>query len=105
MRKNKRHGPIPVEICLEYLQLADKYHFDKLRDLITEEFVNNEDDYAVKALIESSLVSESVKLTVLDKKVEKVHFELDKERRERTAIETKLGDYGHKRFRRPLSDK
>lgn len=84
--------------------MADKYEFPGLRNLVTDEFVNNEDPNATKALLESALISEHVKLTVLDKKVEKVHFELDKERRERTAIETKLGDYGNKRFRRVLSD-
>ncbi|WAR21461.1 hypothetical protein MAR_015435 [Mya arenaria] len=104
MKKGKKPGSLPVEISLEYLHLADKYDFPGLRNLVTDEFVNNEDSNATKMLLESSLISENVKLTVLDKKVEKVHFELDKERRERTAIETKLGDYGNRRFRRPLQD-
>ncbi|XP_045188555.1 protein roadkill-like [Mercenaria mercenaria] len=103
MKKGKKPGSIPVDISLEYLHMADKYEFPGLRKLVTDEFVNNEDPNATKSLMESTLISEHMKLTVLDKKVEKVHFELDRERRERTAIETKLGDYGHKRIgRRPL---
>ncbi|XP_060574580.1 uncharacterized protein LOC132732203 [Ruditapes philippinarum] len=106
MRKGKKRGEcIPVDISLEYLHMADKYEFPGLRNLVTDEFVNNEDPKAMATLLESSLISEHVKLNVLDKKVEKVHFELDKERRERTAIETKLGDYGQRRVgRRPLYD-
>lgn len=105
MRRGKKHGSLPVEISLEYLHLADKYDFASLRNLVTDEFVNNEDPNATKCLLESGLISENVKLNVLDKKVEKVHFELEKERRERTAIETKLGDYGHRRVRHgPLQD-
>ncbi|KAH3787274.1 uncharacterized protein LOC127843269 [Dreissena polymorpha] len=104
MRRGKKPGALPVEISLEYLHLADKYDFPGLKNLVTDEFVNSEDPSATKSLLESELISEHVKLTVLDKKVEKVHFELDKERRERTAIETKLTDYGNKRFRRPLPD-
>lgn len=104
LRKGKKHGQLPVEISLEYLHLADKYEFPGLRHLVTDEFVYNEDQYCTKALLESTLISEHVKLMVLDKKVEKVHVELEKERRERTSIETKLGDYGNRRFRKPLMD-
>ena len=106
MRKGKKRGEsIPVDISLEYLHMADKYEFPGLRNLVTDEFVSNEDPSAMSTLLESSLISEHVKLNVLDKKVEKVHFELDKERRERTAIETKLGDYNQRRVgRRPLYD-
>ena len=104
LRKGKKHGQLPVEISLEYLHLADKYEFPGLRNLVTDEFVYNEDPYGTKALLESTLISEHVKLMVLDKKVEKVHVDLEKERRERTSIETKLGDYGNRRFRKPLMD-
>lgn len=103
MKKGRKPGTVPVEISLEYLHMADKYEFPGLRNLVIDEFVNNEDPNATKSLLESTVISEHVKLTVLDKKVEKVHFELDKELRERTAIETKLKDYGNKRVgRRPL---
>jgi len=104
LRRGKKQGSLPVETSLEYLSLADKYEFPGLRNLVIDEFINKEDSNATKFLLESSLISEQVKLSVLDRKVEKVHFELDRERRERTAIETKLDDYGNKRFRRPLQD-
>ena len=104
LRKGKRHGQLPVEISLEYLHLADKYEFPALRNFVTDEFVHNDDPYSTKVLLESKLISEHVKLMVLDKKVERVHVDLEKERRERTSIETKLGDYGNRRFRKPLLD-
>lgn len=104
LRRGKKHGQLPVEISLEYLHIADKYEFPGLRNLVTDEFVYSEDQYSTKALLESTLISEHVKLMVLDKKVEKVHVDLEKERRERTSIETKLGDYGNRRFRKPLMD-
>ena len=66
--------------------------------------MHNDDPYSTKVLLESKLISEHVKLMVLDKKVERVHVDLEKERRERTSIETKLGDYGNRRFRKPLLD-
>ena len=103
-RKGKRPGSLPVEISLEYLQMADKYNLPALRTQVTDELVSNEDPNATRMLLQSTVISENVKLMVLDKKVEKVHFELDKERRERTAIETRLGDYGNRRIRRHLQN-
>ena len=104
LRKGKKHGILPVEISLEYLHIADKYEFPALRNLVTDQFVLNEDPYSTKVLLESTLLSEHVKLMVLDKKVEKVHVELEKERRERTSIETKLGNYDNRKYRKPLPE-
>jgi len=89
LRKRHHVGSIPEEVNEEYLILADKYSIRPLLQLCIEEYVANPDIVATKSATTSDKLSENVKLLILQKKLSKLNYHLEKERRYKSDAETK----------------
>lgn len=81
MRKGKRSGSVPIDVCIQYLIVADKHKFKDLLEMCMEECVSNDNPFTNKNISESSSLSEGVKVHILERKLDKVNMILAKERR------------------------
>ncbi|XP_052249576.1 uncharacterized protein LOC127857199 [Dreissena polymorpha] len=87
LRKDHHIGGIQAEINEEYLLLADRYKIQKLLNLCIEEFVANPDISTAKSAVNSETISEKVKLLILQKKLAKLTYHLEKERRYKSEVQ------------------
>lgn len=90
LRKEYHLGNIPPDINEDYLILADRYSFEGLLHMCVEEYVHSPTQDIHKSVINSDVVSEGVKLLILERKLVRLNRALDKERRYRFDAENKL---------------
>ncbi|XP_045188556.2 uncharacterized protein LOC123546395 [Mercenaria mercenaria] len=97
LRKEYRLGHMPSEINEEYLILADRYHFDPMLLMCVDEFVHYPEQDMTKSFVNSETVSEGVKLMILERKLARLNNALEKERRYKTNVESKLDTMSQKK--------
>ncbi|XP_052772840.1 uncharacterized protein LOC128211808 isoform X1 [Mya arenaria] len=87
LRRDHHVGGILADINEEYLLLADRYNIRPLLQMCIEEYVANPDISNAKMAAHSDALSEKVKLLILQKKLAKLNYHLEKERRYRSEAE------------------
>ncbi|KAL4231776.1 hypothetical protein ACF0H5_009352 [Mactra antiquata] len=92
LRKEYHLGHIPAEINEEYLILADRYNFDTLLSMCTDEYMNcsSQDSCSAKNLMNIETVSERVKLMILKRKLSRLNLALEREKKFRNEAENEL---------------
>ncbi|KAH3707784.1 hypothetical protein DPMN_067200 [Dreissena polymorpha] len=86
LRQDHHFGGIQLEIKEEHLLLADIYNIQKLLNLCIEKFVSNPDISTSMRAVTSETISEKVKLRILQKKLAKLTYHLEKERRYKSEV-------------------
>ena len=87
---------LPGDVTLDFLVLADRHELNELEVMCVDEYVMSGDD-VMESVANLHELSERLKLLVLQKKLARLSAALDKEKKYKTNVETKLTDVAPQR--------
>lgn len=98
LRREHKLGKMPGDTNEEYLVIADRYRFDTLLSMCIDEYVYCSNQELTKTMVNLETVSESVKLMILQRKLERLNSALEQERRYKHTVECNLDNMSPKKM-------